>query len=400
MDRLNIDIENYDYSLPEERIAKYPLNKREESKLLLWKDGHAIQQSVFSRISEHLPENSLLVYNNTKVIHARLFFQKVTGAFIEIFCLSPYQPTDYHLSLSSKKTCKWQCLIGNSKKWKTGILEQNIEIEQIKVILTAKRIQSKSNDPIIEFKWDSNHTFAEILFAVGKIPIPPYLNRESEIIDEARYQTVYSQLPGSVAAPTAGLHFTDHLMQEIKEKNIQLVELTLHVGAGTFQPVKDNNARNHQMHSEKISIDEHIIEKLIEHEGKIIATGTTTLRTLESLYWLGVKTIIKKDITTLGQWEWESLNNNISVRDSFSALLNDMKKKNINTFSANTEIMIVPGYQFKVTNMLITNFHQPKSTLLLLIAAFSENQWEAIYNFALENNFRFLSYGDSSLLIK
>jgi S-adenosylmethionine:tRNA ribosyltransferase-isomerase len=400
VDRLNIDIENYNYSLPEERIAKYPLDKREDSKLLLWKDGHGIQQSVFTKVSEHLPENGLLVYNNTKVIHARLFFRKKTGAFIEIFCLSPCLPTDYQLSLSSQKACRWQCLVGNSKKWKTGILEQIIEIEQTQVVLTAKRIQSKSNDPIIEFNWDSNHTFAEILDTVGKIPIPPYLNRESEILDNTRYQTVYSQLPGSVAAPTAGLHFSDSILQKIREKNIQTAELTLHVGAGTFQPVKDKNARNHQMHGEEISIHKHILEKLMKHEGKIIATGTTTLRTLESLYWLGVKALNKNDFTSLGQWEWESLEDDISLHDSFAALLKEMKKKNINTLSANTEVMIIPGYQFKVTDMLITNFHQPKSTLLLLIAAFSGNYWKDIYNFALDNNFRFLSYGDSSLLIR
>jgi S-adenosylmethionine:tRNA ribosyltransferase-isomerase len=400
LDCFNIDIENYNYSLPEERIAKYPLDIREESKLLLWKEGQAIQQSFFSGIPDHLPENALLVYNNTKVLHARLFFQKKTGATIEVFCLSPHHPVDYHQALASKKSCKWQCLIGNSKKWKTGLLEQSIDVKQTRVVLSAKRFLSNNSEQIIEFNWDSNHTFAEILESVGKIPIPPYLNRESEGIDNTRYQTVYSELPGSVAAPTAGLHFTDNIMQKIRDKNIQIAELTLHVGAGTFQPVKDKNARNHQMHSEKIFIKKQILEKLIEHEGNIIATGTTTLRTLESLYWLGVKALKKEDMSYLGQWEWEISDNKISYKDSFSALLNELNNKNTSTLSANTEIMIIPGYQFKVTNMLITNFHQPKSTLLLLIAAFTRNQWKDIYNYALENNFRFLSYGDSSLLIR
>lgn len=401
MNHFSIDIEKYNYSLPEERIAKYPLSERDGSKLLIWKPNYKIQHTQFSHISDYLPENSLLVYNNTKVIHARLFFQKKTGAGIEIFCLSPHQPGDYHLVLSSSKSCMWKCMIGNSKKWKEGILEQYIKIDQNNVLITAERFHSdNSREQIVKFNWNSKHTFAEILESVGKIPIPPYLNRDSETIDNTRYQTVYSALPGSVAAPTAGLHFSDTLIDKIKFKHIRLAELTLHVGAGTFQPVKDQNARNHQMHGERLTIHKQLLEELINHEGQIIATGTTTLRTLESLYWLGIKALNKQDISFLAQWEWETMDQVVSMHDSLMALINTMNKQNTNTLSADTEIMIIPGYQFRVVNALITNFHQPKSTLLLLIAAFSGKNWKEIYSYAMRNNFRFLSYGDSSLLIK
>ncbi len=401
MTYFNLDIENYNYSLPEERVAKYPLEKRDGSNLLIKVPDQNIFHTRFCNIADYLPENSLLIYNNTKVIHARLLFQKKTGALIEIFCLSPYKPSDYQAALSSTKASIWKCMIGNSKKWKEGNLGLTIYIKQVPVTLIAKRLLNKEkNSQVIEFSWNTGHTFAEILEAAGKIPIPPYLNRDSEDIDKQRYQTVYSEYPGSVAAPTAGLHFSDKTLELLARKKIKINEVTLHVGAGTFQPVKDKNARNHKMHGEQIVVQKKLLEEIINHKGKIIATGTTTLRSLESLYWLGVKAIKKKDVHTLKQWEWEVNDKNIPLHESITSLVEEMNKNKTDILRANTEIMIIPGYQFRATDILITNFHQPKSTLLLLIAAFIGNQWKDIYNYALQNNFRFLSYGDSCLLFR
>ncbi len=394
-----IDIAQYTYELPDNRIAKYPLEKRDESKLLVFNEQKEISTCPFHEVVNHLPSNSLLVFNNTRVIHARIEFRKVTGARIEVFCLKPYYPVDYQQIFSSKKSCQWVCMIGNLKKWKNEKLELTSQQGDISYLLTAEKygIDDLGNT-IVTFSWESDHTFAEILEHIGRIPIPPYLNRESEDIDNSRYQTVYSLIDGSVAAPTAGLHFTSEVLRTLESKNIKTCELTLHVGAGTFQPVKSSNAREHQMHGERIIINVNLIDNLISNLGNITATGTTSLRSLESLYWMGIKVINNLDPTFLAQWDWENLDTNISTKDSLVALSNYIKKTSDNLFSATTEIMIVPGYRFRIVDYLITNFHQPNSTLLLLIAAFIGSDWKRVYDYALKNNFRFLSYGDSSLL--
>jgi S-adenosylmethionine:tRNA ribosyltransferase-isomerase len=401
LNRFTINIDDYDYSLPNERIAKYPLDKRENSKLLIFSPGHDLVVSNFHSLSDYLPQESMLIYNNTRVIHARLMFQKTTGANIEIFCLAPDSPSDYQQSLGSSFKCTWKCLVGNSKKWKDEPLWLNLHIKNEEIKLTAKRSQhNDTENHIIEFNWTSQHSFAEILEAAGRIPIPPYLNRDSEEIDNNRYQTIYSEHMGSVAAPTAGLHFSKNVFEQLREKKILVTEVTLHVGAGTFKPVKAINAREHIMHDEQIIIRKKLLEELLSYRGKIIATGTTTLRALESIYWLGIKALNHKNTERLGQWEWEEMPQNISLKTSIRTLLQEMENLNTDIMTSYTSIMIVPGYTFKVVDGLITNFHQPKSTLLLLIAAFTDNKWNEIYNYALDNNFRFLSYGDSSLLFR
>lgn len=398
---IKININDFSYPLSDERIAKYPLHKRDESKLLILNSEGDIKQDVFYNISEYLPENSLLIYNNTRVIHARLKFKKKTGARIEIFCLTPFKPREYQIALSSISRCTWECMIGNLKKWKDEILESTISVNNKTLTLKAKKIVSPdSGSQRIEFTWDGNFTFAQILEAAGKIPIPPYLSRDSEIIDEKRYQTIYSKPQGSVAAPTAGLHFTPDILKKIQSKQISTAEVTLHVGAGTFQPVKSEDAREHAMHSEQVIINKTLLEQIINNPGKLIAVGTTSLRTLESIYWLGVKAFQNKPVDFLGQWEWESLRQKISLTESLEKLYNLLDKQKNTSLSFKTEIMIVPGYRFRVTDGIITNFHQPKSTLLLLIAAFIGEDWKKVYNYALRNDFRFLSYGDSSLLLK
>jgi S-adenosylmethionine:tRNA ribosyltransferase-isomerase len=401
LNRFTINIEDYNYSLPEERIAKYPLEKRDNSKLLVFGPGNDLIESSFYKLSDYLPCQSMLIYNNTRVIHARLMFQKTSGANIEIFCLAPDSPSDYQQSLGSSLKCTWKCLVGNSKKWKNEPLSLNLHIENEEIKLIATRLQQKDPDnQVIEFSWNSQHSFAEILEAVGKIPIPPYLNRDSEEIDNLRYQTIYSEHLGSVAAPTAGLHFSENIFKQLRGKKIQVTEVTLHVGAGTFKPVKTANAREHIMHHEQIIIRKKLLEELLFHEGKIIATGTTTLRSLESIYWLGVKALNHKNTDRLEQWEWEEMPGNVSLKTSIRSLLQEMEHLDTDVIISHTGIMIVPGYTFKVVDGLITNFHQPGSTLLLLIAAFTGNKWKKIYNHALQNNFRFLSYGDSSLLFR
>jgi len=404
MNPKNINIEEYTYPLTNEMIAKYPLPKRDESKLLVYKNDE-ISENIFKNISEYLPENSLLVANNTKVIRARLEFFKETGARIEIFCLEPYQPSDYVLSFASTTDCEWTCIVGNSKKWKNGILKKDIEIDNKQVTLQAERVESSGESNIIKFIWDNNNiTFSDILENSGNIPIPPYLNRKSEDSDLKTYQTIYSKHKGSVAAPTAGLHFTDDVFASLKQKNIKLHEVTLHVGAGTFKPVKSETIGEHNMHTEHFIITAETIPPLIENLGNITAVGTTTVRTLESLYWLGVKLIEGKindnEELFLQQWEAYELPQNISVTDALNTLHQRVLKSNADYVNANTAIMIAPGYNFKIIDRLITNFHQPKSTLLLLISAFTGDNWHKIYDYAVNNNFRFLSYGDSCFLTK
>ena len=404
MIRRDIDINDYYYDLPEDRIAQYPVNERDRSQLLIYKENKIVKDT-FRNIDEYLPPDSLLVFNNTRVIRARILFQKETGAVIEILCLEPIFPFDYSLSFGSKEPVEWKCIVGNLKKWKGGALTTSFKYNGNQYYLYAERLQSDGEAWHIKFSWNNcEMSFGEIIETTGHIPLPPYINREDEAEDNERYQTVYSRIKGSVAAPTAGLHFTDYVFEKIKARGIKTVELTLHVGAGTFQPVKAKNIYDHEMHCEHFSIDAKTIILLLENQGKILPVGTTSVRTLESLYWLGVKLIQNQpDINanlSLGQWEAYDMVTNISIKESLGALLKYINERNLMCLQAVTSIMIVPGYEFRITNGMVTNFHQPRSTLLLLISAWTGNRWKEIYTFAFENRFRFLSYGDSSLLLK
>ena len=400
----DIDITEFDYDLPPDRIAQYPVSERDISQLLVYRNG-TIGKDTFNKIDEYLPSDSLLIFNNTRVIRARILFKKKTGAAIEVLCLEPLSPFDYALSFSSKEPVIWKCIVGNLKKWKYGILETTFSYNGIIYCLFAEKIIPDGEAWQIKFSWNcTGLTFGEVIEANGHIPLPPYINRNDEPEDIERYQTVYSKINGSVAAPTAGLHFTQSVLGKIRARGIKTAELTLHVGAGTFKPVKAKNIHDHEMHCEHFSIDAETIGLLIENQDKIIPVGTTSVRTLESLYWLGVKLIHnqsdKSENLFLGQWEAYELPSNIPVTESFEALLNFLKERKEKHIQAATSIMIVPGYEFRITKGIVTNFHQPGSTLLLLISAWTGNRWKEIYNFALENNFRFLSYGDSSLLLK
>lgn len=399
-----IRIEEYDYPLPDERIAKFPLAKRDESKLLLYKDGQ-VSESVFKHIADYLPAGSLLVYNNTRVIQARLLFQKATGARIEVFCLEPAEPHDYALIFQQTERCSWICLVGNLKKWKDGLLTKKVTIQGEEVILSAEKKESHGDSHRIEFTWDNpKYTFADLLDAAGVLPIPPYLHRETEKSDLVTYQTVYSKIKGSVAAPTAGLHFTPEVLADVDAHGIGREEVTLHVGAGTFKPVKSETIEGHEMHTEFISVRRSSIERIQKNLGKIIAVGTTSVRTLESLYYIGVKLASHPDATSeelvVNQWmPYEAENNQIPVAEALQHILDYLDRHQADKLVTATQIIIAPGYEFKVVRGIITNFHQPKSTLLLLISAFVKGNWRTIYDYALSHDFRFLSYGDSSLLL-
>jgi len=407
MNPKSIKIIDYSYNLLDKKIAKYPLANREQSKLLVYEDS-IISEKKFNQISEVVPDDSLLVVNNTKVIQARMYFWKDTGAKIEIFCLNPVEPADYELAFSQKNSCKWKCIVGNLKKWKNNYITKKILIENTEYQINASRVGEEGNSQIVEFSWDGDITFGEILENSGNTPIPPYLNRNPEKSDKTTYQTVYSEHKGSVAAPTAGLHFTDAVFESLKAKNIDIAKLTLHVGAGTFKPVKSEEIGEHEMHTEQFFVTKETLNQLIENIGKTTSVGTTSMRTLESLYWLGVKihekllsdTFKLSDSSGLfiSQWEVYDLPQNIDTRTAFLSLLKYLEAQNTDFLEASTQIIIAPGYKFKVVNNLITNFHQPKSTLLLLVSAFIGDDWKKVYNYALENNFRFLSYGDSSFL--
>jgi S-adenosylmethionine:tRNA ribosyltransferase-isomerase len=402
----HIYIDEYDYSLPDERIAKFPLPRRDASKLLVYRNG-SITESTFSNITEFLPENALLVYNNTRVIQARLIFNKDSGAKIEVFCLEPIFPADYAQSLGAITECIWKCMVGNLKKWKEGELNKSLEILGKTCNLCVEQISTEGNTHSIRFRWDNADIhFADILESAGELPIPPYLHRKTEESDLTSYQTVYSKIKGSVAAPTAGLHFTDEVFKSLEAKNIETEELTLHVGAGTFQPVKTRDIADHHMHTEVISVHRDTIVHLQKKLGNIIAVGTTSVRTLESLYYLGIHLTPSPSPRGEGnfdlhvtQWEPYEKQSEISTYDALQNLLNYLDANNLTTLHAETQIMIKPGYQFRVVNGIITNFHQPKSTLLLLVSAFVDGNWKEIYDYALQNDFRFLSYGDSSLLL-
>lgn len=407
-----IDINDYDYELPDNRIAKYPLEKRDSSKLLVYKNN-TVTDSEFSSLSDFIPDSSLMVFNNSKVIQARMFFKKSTGATIEIFCLEPYNPHDYALIFQQTEKCSWVCLIGNLKKWKEGDLVKEITFNGDKIEIKARRLESNGDSHIVEFEWNNKSvSFADILESGGELPIPPYLNRETEEKDKKTYQTVYSKIKGSVAAPTAGLHFTQEVFERLKAKHVELEEVTLHVGAGTFKPVKNDDVDKHVMHAELISVHRDFIEHLLNHKGEIIAVGTTSVRTLESLYYIGE--ILEKNpfVETLSvEQNQPYIHNNrtLSVYSALSNILKYMDSNNLKTLIAETQILIKPGYVFQIVNGIVTNFHQPKSTLLLLISAFVGNNdhshpnfdiWKNIYTHALNNNYRFLSYGDSSLLLR
>ena len=406
----NLQIKGFDYDLPDEKIAKYPLEKRDESKLLIYKKGD-VKEDKFFNLNEHLLNDSLIIFNDTKVIEARLLFQKSSGTTIEIFCLEPADEyADITTAMLQTKKVLWKCLVGNAKKWKDEVLDKSITSNDKEIILSAKKISRQQDNFIIEFFWnDDALSFAEVLHLAGVIPLPPYLNRKAEESDKKNYQTIYAKQDGSVAAPTAGLHFTDEVFEKLSAQHISKDFITLHVGAGTFKPVKTNTIENHEMHEEYSEVNVELIENLLKHLDKtIIAVGTTTLRTLESLYWMGVVIIqksklkSKKDIAvedvSIKQWDVYELNS-ISVYESLNALLDWMKVNNKNKLVAKTQILIAPPYELKIANALITNFHQPKSTLLLLIAAVIGDDWKRIYDYALQHDFRFLSYGDACLLM-
>lgn len=399
-----IRIDDYNYPLPDERIAKFPLQKRDESKLLLYRDGK-ISESIFKHITDFLPEQSLMVFNNTKVIQARLLFNKETGARIEIFCLEPIEPHDYALVFQQTKRCNWTCLIGNLKKWKEGTLSKSFDINGQTVTLTADKKESHGDSHHIEFTWDNEtFTFADILDAAGVLPIPPYLHRETEKSDLQTYQTVYSKVKGSVAAPTAGLHFTPEVLADIDAHGIGREEVTLHVGAGTFKPVKSDTIEGHEMHTEFISVRRSSIERIKNNLGHIIAVGTTSVRTLESLYYIGVLLSKKPEASSeelvVKQWmPYEESNNLLTTEQALQNILDYLDRHHSSALMTATQIIIAPGYEFKIVKGIVTNFHQPKSTLLLLISAFVKGNWKSIYDYALSHDFRFLSYGDSSLLL-
>jgi len=400
----NFSAQALNYELPDERIAKYPLPNRDQSRLLVWKNG-AITDSKFRTLPDFLPEESLLVFNNTKVIRARLLFQKATGANIEIFCLDPLNPSDYQLAFQQNESCSWNCMVGNLKKWKNETLTKTLQLNGNIVAFKAQKITQLDGTVQVKFSWDyPEYDFASLIEAAGILPIPPYLHRETEASDLERYQTIYSKIKGSVAAPTAGLHFTDAVFSSLKEKQIDCEEVTLHVGAGTFKPVKAETIGEHEMHAEQIMIRRDLIEKLLSHKGKVIAVGTTSIRTLESLYWLGEKLHQKPESTRneldIEQWLPYGSAIRISKKESMEAILAYMETHQLPVIGAHTKIIIVPGYQFRIVEGMITNFHQPQSTLLLLISAFIGEDWKKVYEHALENGYRFLSYGDSNLYLK
>ena len=409
MDTKNIKITEYNYPLDEERIAKFPLKRRDNSKLLLYKHGD-ITEDVFRNLPNHIPTDALMVFNNTKVIMARMRFRKATGANIEVFLLEPLLPADYQVAFQTNGLCEWCCMVGNLKKWKGETLTMQLQLGGAPLTLSATRVGEEGTGHRVRFQWDRQDvSFAELIDAVGELPIPPYLNRQTEESDKTTYQTVYSKIKGSVAAPTAGLHFTERVLDDISSRGIEREELTLHVGAGTFRPVKSETIGEHPMHTEYVAVRRHTIERLIAHDGQAIAVGTTSVRTLESLYFMGLKVLRNRDVKEeelhVFQWEpYESQHNTVkgekvTAVEALQALMGWMDRQQLTVLHSSTQIIIAPGYEYKIVKMLVTNFHQPQSTLLLLVSAFVHGDWRKIYDYALGHDFRFLSYGDSSLLI-
>ncbi len=423
MDTKHIKISDYNYDLPDERIAKFPIAQRDHSKLLVYKHGE-VSDDVFHHLPTYLPQGALMIFNNTKVIQARLHFRKETGALIEVFLMEPAEPTDYELMFQTTGHCSWLCMIGNLKKWKEGSLKRDFEIKGHKLTLSATMrrgdaLGSEAQKMVakgggtnywVDFDWDNDKvSFAEILEAVGELPIPPYLNRKTEESDKTTYQTVYSKIKGSVAAPTAGLHFTDAVLKDLDAHGIDREEVTLHVGAGTFKPVKSLEIEGHQMHTEYIVVHSRSLEKLIKHECRVIAVGTTSVRTIESLYYMGVHLLkhpeANEDDLHVKQWDPYELSEDgnlvdgITPMQAIQAIIDYLDRNGLEALHSSTQIIIAPGYQYKIVKMLVTNFHQPQSTLLLLVSAFLKGDWKKVYDYALSHDFRFLSYGDSSLLI-
>ena len=407
----HIHISEYNYPLPDERIAKYPLSERDASKLLVYQHGK-ISENRFTDLPDFLPKGSLMVFNNTKVIQARLHFRKETGALIEVFCLEPIIPADYALNFQQTETCSWLCLIGNLKKWKEGTLTRTLKIKDKDLTLKVTRKECQGTSHRIDFEWNNpNITFAELLEAAGELPIPPYLNRSTEESDKNTYQTVYSKVKGSVAAPTAGLHFTQRVMEKLDKQGIKREELTLHVGAGTFKPVKSQEIGGHEMHTEYIAINKQTIKQLIDHQGEATAVGTTSVRTLESLYYIGVILSRHPESTEkelhVSQWlpydYAESVaqkeEKELSTMEALNLIYNYMENNQLKVLNTSTHIIIAPGYKYHIVKRIVTNFHQPQSTLLLLVSALIGDNWKKVYDYALDHDFRFLSYGDSSLLI-
>ena len=395
IDPKHIRISDFNYNLPDERIAKFPIAQRDHSKLLVYRHGE-VSDDTFYHLPDYLPEGALMVFNNTKVIQARMHFRKETGALIEVFLLEPADPTDYELMFQLTSHCSWLCLIGNLKKWKEGTLKRDFTIKGERLTLTATRRQMVGNSHWVDLEWNN----ANVTFA-----IPPYLNRNTEESDKTTYQTVYSKIKGSVAAPTAGLHFTEDVLHAIDEKGIDREEVTLHVGAGTFKPVKSDEIEGHEMHTEYICVRKETLEKLIAHDAKAIAVGTTSVRTLESLYYMGCRLARNPELSEselhIDQWEpyEERAGEEIAPKEALQHLLSWLERHHLPALHSSTQIIIAPGYEYKIVKMLVTNFHQPQSTLLLLVSAFVKGDWHKIYDYALAHDFRFLSYGDSSLLI-
>ena len=403
-DPRHIHISEFNYPLPDERIAKFPLPVRDQSKLLVYRHGE-VTEDRFTSLPDYLPAGSLMVFNNTKVIQARLHFRKETGALIEVFCLEPIEPNDYALNFQQTEHAAWLCMIGNLKKWKEGPLHRQMTVKGRPLILTAERGECRGTSHWVDFRWDNPEvTFADILEVFGELPIPPYLNRETQESDKTTYQTVYSKIKGSVAAPTAGLHFTPRVLDALCTKGIDLEELTLHVGAGTFKPVKSEEIEGHEMHTEYISVSRSTIDKLLAHDGQAVAVGTTSVRTLESLYHIGVTLLDNPDATEaqlhVRQWQpYDRTGEFPSAVEALTAVRDYLDRHGMETLHTSTQIIIAPGYDYRIVRAMVTNFHQPQSTLLLLVSAFVHGDWRTIYDYALAHGFRFLSYGDSSLLI-
>ena len=423
MDTKHIKISDYNYSLPDERIAKFPIAQRDHSKLLVYKHGE-VSDDVFYHLPDYLPKGALMIFNNTKVIQARMHFRKETGALIEVFLMEPAAPTDYELMFQTAGHCSWLCMVGNLKKWKEGSLKHDFEITGHSLTLSATMRRGEAGadgkaaslavgggtNYWIDFDWDNeNISFAEILEAVGELPIPPYLNRETQESDKTTYQTVYSKIKGSVAAPTAGLHFTDAVLADLDAHGIDREEVTLHVGAGTFKPVKSLEIEGHQMHTEYIVVHRRSLEKLLHHDCQVIAVGTTSVRTIESLYYMGVHLLkhpeANEEDLHVNQWDPYDdgrdggLVDDITPMQAIQTIVDYLDKNGLEALHSSTQIIIAPGYTYKIVKMLVTNFHQPQSTLLLLVSAFLHGDWHQVYDYALSHDFRFLSYGDSSLLI-
>jgi len=408
IDPKHIRISDYNYPLPDERIAKYPIPQRDHSKLLIYKKG-VVGEDVFWHLPDYLPQGALMVFNNTKVIQARMHFRKANangerlGALIEVFLLEPAEPSDYEQMFQTSGHCAWYCLVGNLKKWKEGPLTRECVVRGSQVTVKATRGPIHGTSHRIDFEWTGGVSFADVIDAMGELPIPPYLNRETQESDKTTYQTVYSKIKGSVAAPTAGLHFTPEVLAALDARGIEREELTLHVGAGTFRPVKSEEIEGHEMHTEYISVRRDTIGKLIRHKGCAIAVGTTSVRTLESLYYMGLKVMSHPDLTEeqlhVAQWEPYETPSDIPAVEALQALGAWMDAHGLKVLHSSTQIIIAPGYDYRIVRMLVTNFHQPQSTLLLLVSAFVKGDWHKIYDYALAHDFRFLSYGDSSLLI-